>query len=276
MMRLVCLLMLVTLVGIGGQHPAQAQGSSEKREIANLMTLSEAALATVALAVDRNEGTAGNLSWEAYFSQRSWEIEVSGILNYQSYSFNLVGYTWGLNQGDWQAHYSGYGRAADFEPIQINGRADWKFSENINRYSKMDFKHMVKFGRNSWWGWVVGSEVVAGAIVGGTAGAVAGSGAGLIGAVPSAAIGAVQGANGAVTLSEHVRTITESEEPVDPPDPPQRPNMPAEGDNLERTEDSIIISVERHGRNISGSFGNSLVLAGSYEQGYASGEIRIR
>jgi hypothetical protein len=89
----------------------------------------------------------------------------------------------------------------------------------------MTFHNVVKFGENSFWGWVVGSEIIVGGAIGGGAGFVVTSATGP-GAVVVGVAAAIGGANATVALSNAVRTIVESDAPTPPPALPNRPPIP--------------------------------------------------
>ncbi len=272
------LIAVFLFAGVAGAH-----ASPDGRKTAILSTMAEATLATTMLAQDRKRGSLKELKWSTRFSERDWSVTATGNIDGEPFTFTIVGYLWGDDQDDWQVTFAGAGRRGT-ERIRINGIATWKYDEKAKDHTTMAFRHTVKFGENSIWGWVVGTEIiVGGALAGvGAAAAITASTAGIgIGAAIVIGVAAsIPGAGAAVTLSKEVTALVESDKPAPAPAAPKAPNPPKVGDKLTPTKDSIHIGVSRDGR----IFGNgpegergTLVLSGDFkDDGTGNGTIILR
>lgn len=134
----------------------------------------------------------------------------------------------------------------------------------------MNFRHVSKFGNHSFWGWVLGAEI----IVGGTVGGVVGSPGGPIGVVG----GAVMTAAALIGVSSGVKDLLQSDEPGPPPTAPVRPAPPAEGERLFPSAGKIYTAVSRSesgGKVAGSSVDGAYVLVGEFDhkEGRAMGSV---
>ena len=139
--------------------------STELRKAANLTTIVEAALSAVSLIQDRNIGRFEALSWSADYSERDWVFRAKGSIDGKDVTLTMVGYLWGQDEESWNISYAGQGSLGD-EAILISGQADWHFDIEVSGYRHMDFRQVMKFGDNSYWGWVIGAEFIGGGVIG--------------------------------------------------------------------------------------------------------------
>lgn len=253
MFAVACLLLAATL------SPLQAQEVPRLREMVILTTISEAVLATHSLVQARAEGNFEILSWNATYTEREWLLEAQGKTSAQDFKLTMTGYLWGAEGTSWTVAFSGLGRLGE-EAVQIHGQAEWTYDPKLSDYRDMDFRQVAKFGSNTFWGWVLGSEIVIGGAIGATGGLVAGP-AGSIG-------GAIVIGSAAVGLSSGAKYLLESDEPVDPPEPPKRPVPPKEGEDLRA---DIMTAVFPNGE-IQGTGLDGVTLNGKFtKDGYAEG-----
>ena len=167
------------------------------------------------------------------------------------------------------------------EPLVINGTATWVYDKDVNDYRAMDFRQVTKIGGNSFWGWVLGSEIIVGGVVGGVVavgGSAAATGGLALGLAPwVAAGGAMGGAATLVTISAGAKSLLETNQTPPPPPVPARPNLPPkDGETLAPREGEMLVALSRE-HTISGSAIDGVhVLNGYYflEKGSAQGSIR--
>ena len=136
-------------------------------------------------------------------------------------------------------------------------------------HAGMSFDHTTKFGENSKWFWMRGSEIVFGGTLGAVGGVIVAAG------TPAAIIlgigGAVGGAASAVTLSDVAVEFFETPNPA-PPAVPKPPVFPKSNEEISPGKDKIIIAIS--GEAIGGTGpGEELTLSGSYEVGTGTGVI---
>jgi hypothetical protein len=213
-------------------------GASEAQRFAVLTTAMEAALATTSLIRDRTASSLESVSWHLQFSDRHWVLELKG----SSFGCQLSGYLWGEDNADWLVSFAGSGGMFGKEPIYVNGKAEWLYDRISADHPAMNFYNAVKFGENSLWGWVVGSELIVGGAVGG-----------LIGFASTAATGplavlvgiqtAISGAAGMWAISNGVSSLLQSDTPVSAPAPPSRPPVPQKDEKLEPQKGKILIAL---------------------------------
>ena len=252
--------------------------SAELRKGANLTTIVEAALSAASLIQDRNIGSLETLSWSADYSERDWVFRANGSIDGKDVTLTMVGYLWGQDKESWNISYTGLGKLGE-EAILISGQADWHFDIEVSDYRYMDFRQVMKFGDNSFWGWVLGAETIGGGIIGAGA-AVAGSaiatGGVAVGAAPwIAAGGFAAGAASLIGASAAAKSLLESDNPTPRPLAPERRSPPKAGEKLFPTKGIIYTAVSGDGR-IKGSGPDGIfVLSGKYEatKGTANGTI---
>lgn len=256
-----------------------ASASSEMQRAVILTTMTESALASVSLIQKRLGGKLQGFSWSATYSDRDLVFSGSGIIGEQKVSFTSSGYLWGEEKQNLLFSYSGIGYAGK-DPLRINGKSDWPFDVKSSDYLTMDFQQAIKLGDNSFWGWVVGSEIIVGGVIG-AGGAIATSAVATGGVALGAAIwiGAAGGATVAtafVSASETVKNLTESHEPVAPPPKPDRFKVPTEPGVLKPADGLIYTAISKEGKIQGSGPEQNLVLYGTYDakNGKASGYVK--
>jgi hypothetical protein len=203
---------------------ANAQLSSDLPRIVDqkaaiLTTMTEALLAQVSLNRDLNRGSEEirEFGWDLRYSERDWVLRAHGRQADKKSEITIAGYLWdqtsnGWNDG-WIINYSGLGGLGE-EEIRAYGVANWRVVEGTRReFRDMNFRHTARFGRQTIWGWVLGTEIVVGGVIGGAAAAVVGSVA-----PPALPIvitaGAVGGAASMVGVSAAVKEILNTDNPL--------------------------------------------------------------
>ena len=274
MIRVVAISFTVLIFVAAFNPHVQAQEPSEVRKTVIVATLSEAALASAALIQDASDRTLKELIFSGSYSEREWVVEAKGGLDDRSVGMTMTGFVWGNEETDLSVNYSGLGRFGE-EPMRIHGETAWLYNADISDYQHMEIRHVMKFGNNSIWGWVVGSEAIFGGAVAAGAAIVAspvtGGGSLLIGA--AAAIG---GAKSTVLLSKNIRETIKSDEPTPPPEVPGRIEPPEPEQELQLddvSEDTILIAVSRDGTIIGKGPSAQLLLSGEYD--HEEGTYRV-
>lgn len=242
------------LVAFAGSALAQEQ-QQQIRKAAIVSVMIEAAIVSSVLFEDRLDSTLGELFWSGQFSDREWEMQAEGNIADTGITFSINGFLWGQPEEDWSVTYFGQGSLSE-EPISVNGRAEWSFNSELGGHQNMDFHQVIKFGDNTWWGWVLGAELFVGGSIGATGGLVAGP-AGSLG-------GAIIVGSAAVGISAGAKSLIESDDPVDPPRMPDRPARPIEGEVMLAGGDRIITVVSPDGF-VSGSAFGRLILEGEWK-----------
>lgn len=266
-MSILALTLVLATVAPHGVH-----ASPESRVAANLLTMAEATLSAVSLILDHTDGKLQEFSWTANYSERDWLIRARGIIDGEPIGFTLLGYLWGQDKEDWVVQYSGLGtRGKQREPVRLNGKAEWHFDKEISDYREMDFYLVVKFGDNSFWAWVLGAEVISGAIIGGAGGLVTTGGIGLV-------VGALGGATAAASISSSAKSMLKSDRPVDSPEPPKRPDPPQKDERLGPKAGQILVAVAPDGRIWGSGPNGTHVLSGKYnsQDRSAAGSVNAR
>jgi hypothetical protein len=229
---------------------AAPKESVELRKIVVLTVMAEAASANISLVSDRLAQDTGNqvlqnLTWNADYTDRDWVYRAYGRTGDKSFNITINGYLWS-EEDNIRLTYAGTGQIGE-ETFRVNGQANWPFDKVRQDYGTMDFKQVAKFGQHSFWGWVLGAEVIVGGTIG-ASGAVAGSSVITAGAAfPAAlAIGAAGGTAGiyaCVGFSNAVKILLKADNPVPQPLAPPRPEMPNKGDVLSPSEGKIYTAV---------------------------------
>jgi len=240
--------------------------------------MTEAALSVTALVKARTKQDVRNFVWSSRYSDREWTFNGSGSAGGRKVSITMSGYVWGEEGQDLIVVYSGTGQSDD-EPILIHGKADWLYDKQRKDYFTTDFRHAMKLGKNSFWGWVTGAEILVGGVVGAggaVAGATVASGGVALGAAAwIGGAGAVAGSSALVSVSQAAKSLQESSAPVAAPALPARPEPPAKGEPLKPQEGKIIVAVSKDGR-IEGSGPDAAnAVSGSFDNksGNAKGEV---
>jgi hypothetical protein len=257
---------------------AFAQGSAELRKTVMVSTMTEAALSITALVKARTGQDVRNFAWSSRYSDREWSLTGSGVAGNRKVSVTMSGFVWGDEGQDLLVAYSGSGMSGD-EPILLHGRADWPYDKQRKDYFTTDFRHAMKLGRNSFWGWVTGAEILVGGVAGaggavvGTAAATGGLALGAAAWIGSA--GAVAGSSALVSVSQAVKSLQETSAPVAAPALPPRPEPPAKGEPIKPQEGKIIVAMSKDGRIEGSGPDASNVVSGSFDNksGIAKGEI---
>jgi hypothetical protein len=265
---------LVPIVSVAlSTPPAARANASEAQKYALLITAMESALTTTSLMRDRSSDGFETVSWSIGYSERNWTLRLNGMMAGNEVRATISGYLWGEDNADWLGAYAGLGIGSK-EPISINGKAEWLYDSMIKDHAAMNIQSSVKFGQNSGWGWVVGSELIIGAALGGStafmATAVSGPGAVFVGI-----LGAMSGAGSAAALSDRVKLLLESDTPVPPPALPNRPQVPQKDEKLEPRNDRIIVALSKEGK-IIGAGPETLALSGSFSGNTGTGTIFAR
>ena len=255
-----------------------AQGSAELRKTVMVSTMTEAVLSVTALVKARTGQDVRNFSWSSRYSDREWSLEGSGTAGDRKVMVTMSGFVWGDEGQDLMVTYSGSGVSGD-EPILLHGKADWPFDKQRKDYFTTDFRHAMKLGKNSFWGWVAGAEVLVGGVLG-AGGAIAGTAAATGGLALGAAAwiggaGAVAGSSGLVSLSQTVKSLQDSSTPVAAPALPSRPEPPKKGEPLKPQDGRIIVAMFKDGTIAGSGPDASNVVSGSFsiKSGTAKGEI---
>lgn len=272
--------------------PVTATAQESLSRAANLTAIAEAALSTASLVQDYLDifdgGVLEEIQWSATYTQRHWIFRASGNAGEQTFSFTMVGYLWGDEDQDWSITYTGLGQLRE-EPIFISGRSDWILNQEDLSYSytDMEFRHVVKFGESSYWGWVVGGEAILGGTIG-AGGAIAGAslvtgGLALGAAAWIGSAGALTGATALISASDTAKSLISSEElesdgPPDAPPLPERPLLEP-GVEFEPEEGITVIAIavpenaplSDAGDIVGHGPGQSYEIMGTFEAGEASG-----
>jgi hypothetical protein len=251
-MRKIWLTIFLTVVAVSSGNAAARQ--QEVRKVAIVSVMTEAAIVSSILFEDRLGIEVGELAWSGSFSDREWKMEAKGNIANTQVTIFINGYLWGHAKENWTVGYSGQG-AMDEESIYVNGRTEWHYDPSLEGHQNMDFQQIIKFGDNTFWGWVLGAET----FVGGSIGAAGGIAAGPIGSLS----GAIALSSAAVGLSAGAKFLLKSDEPVDPPRTPDRPKKPLEGDVI-APADNLIITAISSDDSISASAFGRLRLEGTW------------
>jgi hypothetical protein len=168
---------------IAASRGATAADPEEIYKAAILATAAEVALATAVLVGEQSKKLFAS-QWFITASDRTWVAQVKG-----EYNYSVSGFLWGGDHDNWEVTYSGRGYGGG-QPISVNGKAEWQYDEKLQDHTSMKLDHIVKFGENSTWGWIRGSEIIVGGTLGGVAGVIVTAG------TPAAIIVGVSGAVG--------------------------------------------------------------------------------
>lgn len=222
----------LALVGAASRGAAAAD-PEEIYKVTNLATATEVVLATAALIGMQNKKLFEG-QWIIRASDRSWVAQAKG-----AYEYSVGGFLWGGDSENWEVTYSGRGYGAS-QSISVNGKAEWLYDEKLHDHVGMKIDHIVKFGENSTWGWIRGSEIIVGGALGGVSGVIAAAG------TPAAIIlgvaGAIGGAASTVTLSDVASEFVDSHEPT-PPKIPSPPPLPQRDQQLSPKKDQLVVAV---------------------------------
>lgn len=254
--------------------------SDEIRIAANLTTIIEATVSSIALINDRApNSTVSDFAWSSSFNSSHWSFEGAGNINRDYLAFNMQGHLWGSGDNEsFGVTYSGFGGLGE-EAIYITGRTDWIYDPEVSDYTRMDFRQVTKFGDNSWWGYVVGGEVIFGGAIGAgsaIAGAAAATGGLALGVSAwIGAGGALAGSSALVSLSDTVQSLVETDEAPATPSPPARPPLPQPDEELLPRTGSTLTAIAQDGRMFGSGPDGIYALSGTFSlsDGTASGSI---
>jgi hypothetical protein len=260
--------LLILFIALSSNLACGAEVTPEVRRVASLTTATEAALATTSLIKDRGLGKPLQAEWSITFSDRNWVLNIKS----PEFGYTMAGFLWGGDTEDWVI-YSGLGSTGK-EPIFISGKAVWKYDGKD--WTSMNFDNVVKFGENSFWGWTKGAEVLVGGTIGAAGGIIVGGTLGPTGAVIVGLAGAIGGGSGAVTISEVVRDLVESPDPVIPAPTPKPPPVPQKEQSLPATKNMIVVAVLKDGRIQGTGPDETLFLSGSHKERSGTGSIGER
>ena len=276
--RTVCITILMFVVG-STSVPA-AEQTTEIQKAAILNTIAEAAVATVSLVQDRSPAKLEGIAWSASYSERDWIFTLDGKLaNGEALHFAVSGYLWGADNEDWLISYAGLGQQGK-DPIRINGRTLWRYDSKVSDHLAADFQQNIKFGEHSVWGWVLGSEIIFGGIVG-AGGAIVTAGLSTGGIALGAAAwigasGAALGAGGLACASEAAKNLLEANSPPPPPPAPERPPVPKNGEKLFPQKGMIYTVVSHDGTLLGSGPDGVLLISGKFGATSASGTMEER
>lgn len=249
---------------------AAAQPVRDTQISAIRLTIAETVLATNSQLSDRPGLLLKEMNWHAELNDRSWSLTMTGFAETGRIEIFFGGFLWGSDTEDWIATYAGAGQIAG-EPIEINGKLDWPFDKPSSDRLKANFKQVAKFGKNSTWAWIVGTEVIVGGVLGGGAAVIVSA------AAPPATIllglaGASTGASAAVTVSNAVRSAIDADKPTAPPAPPPEPS-PGKDERLLPKDGILYAAVARDGNVVGSGPAANYVLNGIAQVGYMSGRL---
>jgi hypothetical protein len=273
------LLLLGILMGVSFR--AVAQESSEVRKTAILTAVSETAVSEISVIKDRLGSDAiAYVTVSSDVSDRDFLLRLDGKTNSgQEISAWTTGTIWGDLTGNLGITFGGFGHVGKEDPLRLSGQFTWLYDAEKKDYLSADFHLATKIGDHSFWGWVLGAEVVAGGVIGG-GGAVAtatiatsGAGVGLLAWVAAAGAGA--GASALVSASDAARSLLEAKEPPPPPAAPGRAAMPV-GEIALAGEGRTYTAVSRDGSLFASSNGQ-VILSGSFSKdtGIIKGGISV-
>lgn len=275
-------LALLPSLAVGVSGVARGQSRFNLLRTVTLLTMTEATLLLGTILKAHAKGTFQYIKWWSNYTDRTWEVICEGGPTGKHARVKLSGYVWGEERQDLLVVYSGAGQIggddkSKGEPVLVHGRADWLYDRDRKDYLTTDFRHLTKFGENSVWGWVVGSEIV----VGGTIGAAATIAAAPVTAGASFALGLFNvsaGAGSFVTISQGLQSLRESNKPVAAPELPPRPTPPAPLDPLPPKENNIVVAISTNPQkgDISGHGPDpSMAISGSFDnaKGTAGGSV---
>lgn len=233
-----------------------AQELTSEKKMANLLTIGESAYATAALLHDFTDREMRSVSWQAGYTENTWTLTASGESPSWFFFLEIEGTLQEAQNDTWSIQFTGNGRINDEIPLVVSGRSELLLLERtdgVPDFSEMQFEQMIRIGENSLWGWIKGSELIFGAVLGGAGAVLAAPVTGGTSLLVGLA-GAVAGAGGAATLSNEVRTeFFESEEAVPSPEVPKLPEEPQVNEPIEVGEDQIMIAVMLSDEIIVGS-----------------------
>lgn len=258
-----------------------AHASPEIRKAAILSTMAEAMISAASLTRQQYGSGFSDFSWHATYSDRDWSVIGSAEFEKRTVTFRMTGYAWGEDGQDLLLTYAGDGGrdlvpdGSKKESIHISGRSDWFFDSTKSDYLAMDFRHVMKFGDHSTWGWVLGSEILVGGVVG-VGGAIVTAGAAIAtggAAVAVGVAGALAMVPGLVSMSDTVMTRYESGKQATPSDLPPRPTLPPKLGPLEPAKNKLYVLVSKDGR-LQGSGPEGACLTGTFSE--KSGDVEGR
>lgn len=230
-------------------NPAFAEDPSDLRKSMAVMTIPEIVMATLSTLVERFDGKIDRLSFYSEFSDRTWSIKLENSYDAKNkVEILLAGYTWGSKGQDHYQTYSGSGMVDD-EPVSINGRITWPSDPKTSLFSTMNFDHVTKVGKNSFWGVVKAAEFAGCGVLAGVtlyALSVPPTGGWSLGLSPQILSTSAGIAGGCVHISGIIREFKEGEEPPEIETLPERPALPPDSDKLP-LDDKVIIIVENTG-----------------------------
>jgi hypothetical protein len=138
------------------------------------------------------------------------------------------------------------------------------------------FTALVLFAIPEYWALKYGGPMLVGGIIGAAGGIIVGGTLGPGGAVIVGLAGAIGGGSGAVTISEVVRDLVESPEPVAPAATPKPPPVPQKEQILPPAKNMIVVAVLKDGRIQGTGPDETLFLSGSYKEKSGTGIIGER
>ena len=272
---IVCFIFLIII-----SNEALSEDSITEKQTANLLVISETAYAIAVSLHDGSDRQLNKYSWTAEHTEATWKLTINGESPNQRAIISIIGYLWSEGDGDWSVNFSGSGELGTI-PILIHGRGvfiETKRSDGTVDYEEMRFSQLVKLGTNSSWQWIKGAEMIVGGVIGGAGGVIAApatAGASLILGLG----GAIGGAAATVSISNEIREIAQSDEPVPPPEEPKMPSKPKANEPIAPKENQVMIAVfVKEGRIIGAGNGGNIKIGGEFSIGKntARGYIEIQ
>ncbi len=249
---------------------AAAQTPRDTQMSAIRLTIAETVLATNSQLSDLAGSPIKEISWSANLNDRIWSLRMKGSARKGPIEIEVTGFLWGGEADDWIVTYSGGGQIAG-EPIQINGKSDWPLDKASSDRLGTNFKQVTKFGEHSIWAWVVGTEVIVGATVGG-AGAIALSAAAPPLTIVVGLAGAIATASAAATVSNTVRSAIELDKPTPPPAPPPAPS-PGKEERLTPKNGMLYAAITKEGEILGSGPDENYRLMGTFKDNGMFGRV---
>lgn len=225
------------------------------------------------------DGTAnisgGGISWTGSYSDSMWSYTGTGSFGGVPLSMSYSGALNGSDGSNINVTAVGTGYLGS-KQLLMNGSTTWSYDTTTNDYHSMTFAQETKIGANSWWGWVVGAELVLGAGAGVVSGLVAGGAITLgtggtgapVGVAAGIKTGAVVGAGATVAttaISAAVKTtLAEDQHPA-----PATPATPPTSILFNPSNQGTLVT--DNGNLYADDMSNLYRSAGSYSGGTFSG-----
>ncbi|MEX2631213.1 MAG: PEP-CTERM sorting domain-containing protein [Tistlia sp.] len=240
-------------------HAGSADAATILQEM-NLITAAEATTSVLTTLADysllnpdgiTNGGAAigaGGISWSGAYSDAGWSYAGAGVFGGVPLTMNYTGILSGSDGTDVTVSFDGSGLLGS-QPLLMNGTTTWLFDTGAGDYLTMEFAQQTKIGTDSFWGWVVGAEFLAGIGAGVVSGLIAGGaitlGTGGAGAPAGVAAGLKTGliVGGAATVgATAVSAAVKTTLTPDPTPPPPPPSPPSQSDPFKPSNQGVLVA----------------------------------